>query len=112
MIKLSDSELEVMKVIWGKDSTTSFEIIQALNQTKWSVNTIRTFINRLIYKRAVGISKKEGKCYYYIPLIEKDKYILKCSKDFVNQFFNGSISKCIKFLIKNSTEKIIFLLLK
>lgn len=106
MKKIPNAELEVMQVIWSKETITSSEIIQALQHKSWNDNTIRTLINRLIYKKAVGISKKEGKTYFYVALIDKNEYMLKSSNDFVNQFFDGSISKYVNFLIKHNTEKL------
>jgi len=74
MIKISDAEIEVMKVIWEKKEVTSLEIIQKLNDRNWNDNTIRTLINRLIAKKAVGIAKKEGKAVNFKKdLKKKDK---------------------------------------
>lgn len=101
MIKISDAELEVMKVIWGRKETTSLEIIKELEYCNWNDNTIRTLINRLIAKKAVGISKKEGKTYTYVPLIKQDEYKLKRSRNFVKQFFDGSIHDMILNFIDN-----------
>ena len=101
MIKISDAELEVMKVIWGRKETTSLEIIKELEHCNWNDNTIRTLINRLIAKKAVGISKKEGKTYTYVPLIKQDEYKLKRSRNFVKQLFNGSIHDMILNFIDN-----------
>lgn len=106
MKRISNAELEVMQVIWSKQNITSLEIIKGLQHKSWNDNTIRTLINRLIYKKAVGITKKEGKTYIYVSLINKDEYMLKSSKEFVNQLFNGSFSECINFLIKNNTEEL------
>ena len=54
MIKLSECELEVMNVIWRKNTITSGEVIQALKEKKWNENTIRTFIKRRSEERRVG----------------------------------------------------------
>jgi len=63
MIKISDAELEVMKVIWNRGKATSVEIIEDLTEqqkTNWSYNTIRTLIKRLLVKGAIEIIKKEA----------------------------------------------------
>lgn len=91
MTKISDAELEVMNVIWKLKEATSLEIIQQLQHCNWNDNTIRTLINRLIIKKAVGISKKEGKIYTYVSLIDEKSYKLKRSKEFINQFYDGSM---------------------
>ena len=86
MVKLSDSELEVMNVIWRKDKITSIEIIQALNNTAWNKNTIRTFIRRLLEKKAITICRKEGKQYFYRANIDKEAYIQQMSNEFVEKY--------------------------
>ena len=104
MIKISDAELEVMKIIWKKGETTSIEIIRELDDSKWSDNTIRTLINRLIEKKAIGISRKEGKTYSYVPLIKEDVYSKYEAKKFLNQFFGGSVKKYLAFLIEHEDK--------
>ena len=66
MKKISDAELEIMKVVWNEKETTSLEIIKKLEYCNRNNNTIRTLLNRLITKEAVGISKKQKKTYYYV----------------------------------------------
>lgn len=56
MVKISDAELEVMKVIWEHGQTTSVEIIDDLKNLQnvtWNFNTIRTLIKRLDRKSVV-----------------------------------------------------------
>lgn len=101
MKKISDAELEIMKVIWKRKETTSFEIIKELQHCSWNDNTIRTLINRLIAKKAIGILKKESKSYTYIPLITESEYNTYVTNKFLNQFFHGSIKEFLSFLIHN-----------
>ena len=100
MIRISDAELEVMKIIWEEREVTSLEIIKKLEYCNWNDNTIRTLINRLIAKKAVGIAKKEGKTYTYVPLIRENEYRRKRGKNFVKQFYNG----CFDDMILNFVE--------
>lgn len=100
MPRISDAELEVMKVIWEEREVTSLEIIKRLKYCNWGDNTIRTLINRLVSKKAVGISKKEGKTYFYVPLIKKSAYRDKQMGKFIKQFFNNSFSEFLKFIFQ------------
>lgn len=104
MKKISDAELEVMKVIWKKREITSLEIIEKLKCYKWKHNTIRTLINRLVMKKAVGISKKDGKKYSYVPLIKENEYKRARVKQFLKQLFDNSIEDFILFLKKEDNE--------
>ena len=68
--EISEAEHQVMKVIWNDNPITAMEIIKELTKvTDWKPNTIKTFINRLLKKGAVGY-EKSGKEYNYYPLIE------------------------------------------
>lgn len=101
MKKISDAELEVMKIIWKKNATTSLEIIKELQHSKWKENTIRTLINRLIAKKAIGISKREGKTYTYVPLIKENEYRTYATNKLLKQLFHGSSKEFLSFLIEN-----------
>ena len=57
MKKISDAELEVLKVIWDKNIVTSLDIIYELRRYNWSNNTVRTLIKRLYKKGAIEIVK-------------------------------------------------------
>lgn len=102
MVKISDAELRVMKVIWDRKEVTSLEIIEELEYCNWNNNTIRTLINRLIEKRAIGIAKKEGKIYTYVPLIKENEYKRKRSRGFISQFYNGSMNQLLVNFVKNN----------
>lgn len=102
MVRISDAELEVMKIIWEQREVTSLEIIDKLAYCNWNNNTIRTLINRLIAKRAVGISRKEGKVYTYVPLIKEKEYKKKASRNFISQFYNGSVNELLVNFVKHN----------
>ena len=104
MTRISNAELEVMEIVWEKKEVTSLEIIKELNSDKWNENTIRTLINRLTEKKAIGIAKKVGKTYTYVPLIERKKYIKFVTKTFINKMFNGSIEDFIICLVKDNED--------
>jgi BlaI family penicillinase repressor len=106
MVRISDAEIEVMKVIWEKKEVTSLEIIRELESHNWNDNTVRTLINRLISKKAVGISKKEGKTYTYVPLIKENEYKVKRTKNFIKQLYNGSLNDMLlNFVDSNELSK-------
>jgi len=99
MIKISDAELEVMHIIWNKKIVTSFEIIEELSNKKWTANTIRTLIKRLLSKGAIEIHSKKGKTYYYKPVLNKEKYL------------NYQFNKLLNVIYRKNTEKLLLDLL-
>lgn len=65
MYQISDSEWEIMRVIWAKGQTRSSEIIDTLaDKFSWSDSTIKTLLGRLVDKGVVS-SQREGRAFVY-----------------------------------------------
>lgn len=86
---VSDSELEILEVLWASDCALSAaEIRNILNEHKsWERTTILTLINRLVKKGAIAREKRE--VYYYTPCIRRETYVRAETKSFVDKFFKG-----------------------
>lgn len=103
--KISNSEWEVMKFVWGNGISTANEIVEALSETTdWKANTIRTLLNRLVKKEVLGynVDKKDKKTYYYYSLLSENECIKAESKSFINRVFNGSLNGMIANFINES----------
>ena len=89
--KISSAEFEIMKVIWEKAPVTSQEIIESLKDNcEWAPQTVKTLINRLMKKNAVGY-RKSGKSYLYSPLIDRDECLFAESNSFLKRIFDGAL---------------------
>ena len=86
---VSDSELEILEVLWTSDcALNAAEIRNILNEHKnWERTTILTLINRLVKKGAIAQEKRE--VYYYTPCIRRETYVRAETKSFVDKFFKG-----------------------
>lgn len=101
MLKISDAELEVLKVFWEQDVVTSNDIIAALRDYPWSSNTIRTLIKRLHKKGAIEITGKVGKSYTYKVTLDEGKFKSELTLDLLKKFYDGSLNK---FIAENFDE--------
>ncbi len=95
MVKISDAELEVMKVVWKRGKTTSMEIIEDLKDSRWNYNTIRTLIKRLLVKGAIEIVKKEGKTYTYSATITERDYKGEVTRNLLQKLYHGSLDDLV-----------------
>lgn len=101
MTKISDAELEVMKILWDRETVTSFDIINELNgKQEWTEATIRTLINRLQKKDAIKIVEKNGKTYTYKANISEEDYKIEESDSFIKKLYNGSLSEMVLNFVK------------
>ena len=67
-IKLFDSELKVMDVLWKQGDTPAREIARALGEELgWNVNTTYTLIKRCMKKGAIERSEPGFFCHALIP---------------------------------------------
>ena len=107
--KISEAEWEVMKVLWSTSPATANDIVKRLSgKTHWKRETIRTLINRLVQKKAVGFEKK-GRQYHYFPLVTEDECIKAEATSFLKRLGGGSIEPMLVAFVEEerlSPEKI------
>ncbi|ENQ3078149.1 BlaI/MecI/CopY family transcriptional regulator [Bacillus sp. WLY-B-L8] len=85
--KISEAELEIMKVLWSRSPQTANEVIEVLDETmNWKPKTIRTLINRLVQKEAVSYHQEKGCMYAYYPLVSQDLYLQVETKSLLKRF--------------------------
>ena len=91
----------VMKVIWAEHPVTSGAVVKSLEgATRWKPRTIKTLLNRLVQKGAVGYESR-GKEYHYFPLIEKAVLVKAESRSFLKRVFGGSLKPMIASMVES-----------
>ena len=99
---ISESEFEVMKVVWKFTPINTNEITERLlKTTTWSAKTIQTLIKRLVTKGALTY-EKQGRVFVYTPLVEENEYVNQQSNSFLNRFYNGDFSAMLSAYLENN----------
>ncbi len=88
--EISSAEWKVMKVLWQKAPQPAYDIIQALAEEEWHPNTIKTILNRLCRKKALGVTKYKN-LFLYQPLVSEEDCVQAESESFLERFFGGSV---------------------
>lgn len=87
-IKLFDSELKIMDVLWKKGDATAREISAILKKkVGWNVNTTYTLIKRCIAKGAIERSEPHFMCR---ALVTKEEVQEQETTELINKVFDGS----------------------
>jgi BlaI family transcriptional regulator, penicillinase repressor len=87
--KITESEWQVMRILWDHSPQTSAQIIQQMTPIqKWSPTTIKTFISRLIDKNVLSYEKIGDKRSYF-PLITEKDCVLNEMKSTINMIYGG-----------------------
>ncbi|TCT15430.1 CopY family transcriptional repressor [Natranaerovirga pectinivora] len=99
--QISESELEVMKILWEVGDSTSANIVEVLtNRTDWKDKTVYTLINRLVAKGAIKAEKTDGKAYIYSPSISEIDYQEFANNSFIQKVYNGSVKMMLTSFVK------------
>lgn len=96
-IKLFDSELKVMGVLWREGDCTAKHIASVLHeQTGWNVNTTYTLIKRCIKKNAIQRTEPNFMCHAMIP---KEEVQEAETNELIDKIFDGSADKLFASLL-------------
>lgn len=93
-LSISESEWQVMKIIWNDPPLTLPEILERLSSSGWSKTTIQTYLARLVKKGALT-THRQGKGYLYYPAVTETDCQLAESQNFLSRVYDGSLSKMV-----------------
>ena len=97
--KISDSELEVMRVLWqAGDALSVTDIRETLQKSRgWEATTVKTLISRLVTK---GVLRQEKRgVFYYSPLISECEYNGWATKHLIERLYHGSARELVAALV-------------
>lgn len=97
--KITDSEVEVMRVLWEADRELTISDIRKTleHRSKWESSTIKTLLRRLCEKGVVLATKKE--MFYYKPLVSQREYNEYTTQSLIDRLYSGSAKSLIASLL-------------
>lgn len=99
--KLSDLELEVMRLIWRDKEVIVPDLhAEVAKDRSISYATVKTIVNRLEEKQAIERIRTYGRTILYGPLIKESALAKPMVKDVVRRLFGGEARPMISHLLK------------
>lgn len=97
--KISDSELEVMKLLWqAEDALPVTEIREALQRSRgWEATTVKTLVSRLVSKGVIAQEKRN--VFYYSPRITEQEYNTWATQGLIRCLYHGSAKDLVAALV-------------
>ncbi len=96
-VKLFDSELKIMNVLWKEGDITAKEISSILtDEVGWNMNTTYTVIKKCIAKGAIERQEPNFLCH---ALISKEEVQQAETEELVGKLFDGSTDKLFAALL-------------
>ena len=99
---ISDAEWQVMEVVWSAEPEpiAANDVVAALESTTdWKDKTIRTMLNRLVNKGALGF-EADGKRYLYKPKVARDACVRVQSRSFLSRVFGGATGAALLHFVE------------
>ena len=97
---LTEQELEIMKIVWERDSATVRDVYETLlERRKVAYTTVMTMMKILEQKQYLK-KNQDDRAYVYRPAQPKRQVIGDMVRDFVNRVFNGSAEPLLVHLVE------------
>lgn len=92
-VKISPSETRILDILYRAEGPMTCEDVTAAlgDEAEWSEGTVRTFLTRLTGKRALT-RRKEGRRFFYIPVVAKDVHARQESRRLLERLFDGRLA--------------------
>ena len=107
IMKLSESEWQVMNALWKQFPATARQIMNHIpDEINWAYTTVKTLLSRLVEKKAVT-ERKQGNTSVYEPLISQHSARQGALRSMVDKVLGGTVQPMMHFLAeeRNLTEK-------
>ena len=96
-VKLFDSELKVMEILWQDGDVSAKHIAEILSQqVGWSKTTTYTVIKKCIDKGAIHRTDPNFICH---PLITKEQVQANETSELINKLYNGEADQLVASLL-------------
>ncbi len=101
--KISEAEWAVMKVLWTRAPRSGNEVVDALcESTTWSPRTVKTMLNRLVKKKALGFAR-DGRTYLYFPQVDERDCVTTESRSFLQRVYGGAFTPMLAHLLEEES---------
>jgi BlaI family penicillinase repressor len=98
---LTPHELEIMKLVWERETTTVRDVYEALlAQRRIAYTSVMTMMNVLERKGHLRKRAAEGRTFVYEPTRSKRDVVGSLVRDFVSRVFDGSAEPLLVHLVE------------
>jgi predicted transcriptional regulator len=98
---ISETELDILKVLWERGPGTVREINALLRKQgrRWAYTTVLTLLQRLEAKGYVA-SDKSGLAHVFRPAVSRDRLLRQRLRDLANQLCEGTATPLVLALVE------------
>src|SRR3954466_4940140 len=99
-VTLTGQELEIMKIVWERESVTVRDVYETLlKRRKVAYTTVMTMMKILEQKKYLKKTQAD-RAYLYRPAQPKRQFVGDMVRDFINRVFNGPTEPLLVHLVE------------
>ena len=88
---LSESEMEIMRVIWDAgEPVTAAWLLEVFAHKGWKIQTVSTFLSRLVEKGVLSVEHR-GRSNFYTPAVTEQGYQKLEARRLVDEHYHGDL---------------------
>ena len=100
VIKLTNAEESVLKILWEKEKAFIKEIIEEMEGKKPAYSTVSTIV-RILEGKGYVSHESFGNSHRYFPLIKREEYTRSVLTNLKDNYFGGSLKNIISFMSRS-----------
>ena len=97
----TESEMEILQVLWDKGSSTVREVHEVLSETKDSGYTTTLKLMQIMTDKGLLKRNDEAKSHIYSATVKKESIQKQVVSKMINSFFKGSSAKLVMHALGN-----------
>ena len=98
---LTEQELEIMKVVWERETSTVRDVYETLlARRKVAYTTVMTMM-KILETKGYLKKRRQDRAFVYSPVQPKSQVIGGMIREFVDRVFNGSAEPLLVHLVKS-----------
>jgi predicted transcriptional regulator len=98
---LTEQELEIMKIVWGRDSVTVRDVYETiLERRKVAYTTVMTML-RILEEKGYLTKSDSEKAFVYAAAKTKERVVGGMVSEFLQRVFDGAAKPLLLHLVEN-----------
>ena len=95
ILKPTESELEILKILWSKENATVREVHEELSKTKDSGYTTTLKLLQIMFEKGLVSRNDSSKTHIYTPIVTKQSTQKQFLDKMIHTLFSGSSTQLV-----------------
>ena len=98
---LTEQELEIMKIVWERESATVRDVYETLREHRQIAYTTVMTMMRILERKGHVKVRKSDRAYVYRPARPRQRVVGEMVREFVDRVFGGAAEPLVQHLVRD-----------